>query len=100
MKPLTEDISKILQTIIGRKDPLLAEIVVHWSDIVDMKFSSISYPFKIVSYKKKGVEVKTLYIKTSSSVVSMEMSYKQDVIIERIAIYLGHKSIHQLRLLI
>lgn len=100
MKLITSDINRIIRNIIGKKDPLLAEVLMNWSKIVGDKFSKKSYPFKISTYREKGVFLKVLYVKTDNAALSLEMSFQQEIIIERIAVYLGFKAIYQLRFVI
>jgi hypothetical protein len=98
MKPLIADVNKIIRKIFGRKNPILAEIIINWGKIVGVKFSGKSVPLKITSAIEKGQKINILYIEIANSALSMEMSYQQDVILERIAVYLGHKGIHKIRL--
>ncbi|WPY00764.1 DUF721 domain-containing protein [Candidatus Trichorickettsia mobilis] len=100
MKPIIDDINKIILNIVGKKDPLLAEIMMNWTKIVGGDFSQKSSPFKISTYREKGIKINVLYIKTDNAALSLEISFQQELIIERIAVYLGFKAIHKLRLII
>lgn len=100
MKPLIADVNKIIRKIFGRKNPILAELIINWGKIVGVKFSHQSVPLKIISSYEKGQKINILYIEIENSSLSMEMSYQQDVIIERIAVYLGHKGIHKMRVVV
>ena len=100
MKLINDDVNKIIRNIIGKRDPLLAEILINWTNIVGHKFGQKSSPLRISTHSVKNLKISTLYIRVENSGLSLEMSFQQDVIIERIAVYLGFKAIHQLRLLV
>ena len=100
MKPIADDINKIIRNIISKNDPILAEIIMNWTKIVGDKYSQKSHPFKISTYLEKSIKISVLYIRADNAAVSLEMSFQQEIIIERIAVYLGFKAIHKLRLVI
>ena len=97
MKPIITEVNKIVYKIFKQQHPVLAELIINWSKIVGTKFSSNSMPLKITSTKEKGKKINILYISADNSSISMEISYQQELIIERIAIYLGYKGIHKIR---
>ena len=100
MKPIVNDINKLIHTIFRRQNPILAELVINWGKIVGVKFSSQSNPLKITISTERGKQINILYVAVDSSSVSMELAYQQELMIERIAIYLGYKGIHKIRLLV
>ena len=100
MKPITTEINKLIHRIFKRQHPILAEIIVNWGKIVGVKFSNKATPLKIVSSKEAGKTINILYISAENSSISMEMSYQQELMLERIAIYLGYKGIHKIRMLV
>ncbi|RYE06056.1 MAG: DUF721 domain-containing protein [Rickettsiaceae bacterium] len=100
MKPLADDVNNLVRKILIRKDPLLAEIMLSWPKIVGIRFSDSSTPLKISKSREKSLKINVLYVRVSNSVLSMEMSFQQDIIIERMAIYLGFKAIDKLKLII
>ena len=100
MKPIADDINKIIRNIFSKNDPILAEIIMNWTKIVGYNLSQKSNPFKISTYREKDIKINVLYIRTDNAALSLEMSFQQEIIIERIAIYLGFKAIHKLRLVI
>lgn len=99
MKPLIDDVNRIVRKIFGRKNPVLAEMIINWGKIAGIRFSKKSRPLKITSSYEKGQKINILYIEAENSALSMELSYQQDVILERIAVYLGHKGIHKIRII-
>lgn len=97
MRPIIDEINKIILNIFGRKNRVLAEIIINWGKIVGMEYSSKASPFKITPVKEHGYKINILHIIVENSSVQTLMSYQQGVIIERIAVYLGYKAIHKLR---
>ena len=98
MKTLGNEVDKIIKKIFKRQHPLLAELIVNWGKIVGIKYSKHSYPMKIITSKEKGNSISILQIAVENPSLSMEMSFQQDIILERIAIYLGYKAIHKIKL--
>ena len=99
MKPISEDINKIIRKILTKQHPLLTEVIMNWPKIVGNKFSYKANPLKISTSKEKGLKINILHIQVENSGLSLEMSFQQELIIERIAVYLGFKAIHKLRLI-
>ncbi|WP_375331550.1 DciA family protein [Candidatus Tisiphia endosymbiont of Oplodontha viridula] len=97
MKPLSHDINIIIRRIFGKQHPLLAEIMINWSKIVGPKFSSKTSSLKISSPKEKGQRINILHVQVENSSIALEISFHQQIIIERISVYLGFKAIHSLR---
>lgn len=100
MKSISDEINNIIRKIFYKRDPILAEIIINWNKIVGVKFSTSSNPVKIIKMREKGGMVNIFHIHTTNSSLSMEMSFQKEVIIERIAVYLGFKAIHSLRLFV
>lgn len=100
MKPLIEDINKIIYNVFKRQHPLLAEMVINWGKIVGIKFSEKSSPLKVITNVTKEKKENILYVAVQNSSISLEMAYQQEIILERIAIYLGYKGIHKIRLMV
>jgi len=100
MKPIATEINKLVHNIFKRQHPILAEIIVNWGRIVGVKFQEKAMPLKIITSKEGGKKINILYISAENSSISMEISYQQELIIERIAIYLGYKGIHKIKMLV
>ena len=100
MKPIVNDINKLIHSIFKRQNPILAELIINWGKIVGVKFSSQSNPLKITISTEGGTRINILHVAVDSSSVSMELAYQQELMIERIAICLGYKGIHKIRLLV
>jgi hypothetical protein len=100
MKPLMIEVNKLVHKVFKRQHPILAEIIINWGKIVGIKFSQNSSPLKITTSREKGKKINILYIASDNSSASMEIAYQQELILERIAIYLGYKAVHKIRFLV
>jgi hypothetical protein len=97
-KLLGDSINYILRRIIGQKNKVLAEIIINWPRIVGAELSGIASPMKIYSIREKGEQVNVLMVQADSSAAGLKLSYQQELVIERIAIYFGHKAVHRLKI--
>ena len=100
MKPLNVEVNKLIHNVLKRKHPILAEVIFNWGKIVGIKFSAKATPLKITTSTESGKKINILYVSAENSSISMEMSYQQELIIERIAVYLGYKGIHKIKMLV
>ena len=100
MRPIVIDVNKLIYSIYKRKNPILAELIVNWGKIVGVKYSTKSNPLKITTIREGGKQINILQVVVDSSSISMEIAYQQELMIERIAIYLGYKGIHKIKLLV
>lgn len=98
MKPIITEVNKLVHNIFKRRHPILAEIIVNWQKIVGAKFCTKTTPLKITTSKQGGKNINILHIRAENSSASMEISYQQELIIERIAIYIGYKAIHKIKI--
>ena len=97
-KLLGDTISHILRQCVGKRSKALAEIVINWSKIVGSEFARDTSPTGIFTAKEKGQPVNILYVTVNSSSVGLKLSYSQEMIIEKIAIYFGHKAVHKIKM--
>ena len=97
-KLLGDSINFILRRIIGQKSKVLAEIIINWPRIVGADLSSNVSPMRIYSAREKGEQVNVLLVQADSSAVGLKLSYQQELVIERIAIYFGHRAVHRLKI--
>ena len=100
MKPIMIEVNKLVHKVFKRQHPILAEIIVNWGKIVGVKFSQNNSPLKITTSREKGKKINVLYITSDNSSASMEIAYQQELILERIAVYLGYKAVHKIRFLV
>jgi hypothetical protein len=100
MKPIKDNLDLILRRVLNKQHPLLAEIMINWNKIVGSAVSAKTHPLKITYGFDKGRKVNILHIQTENSSIALEISFQQEIILERIAIYLGFKAIHTLRIMV
>ena len=93
MRPLSTDINGVLKKLyISHGGKAFAEIMLHWQRIVGPELSAACWPTKISNQNSIKLPT-TLYVEANSSSIATELSYNQMLIIEKIAVYLGHKAI-------
>ncbi len=100
MKPLLGQVNNIIYKIFKNQNPTLAKIIIKWPEIVGTKFSDKVWPQKITHSRERGKKINILYVETENTAISTEIAFQQDIIIERIAVYLGYKGVHKIRFLI
>ncbi|NRB11240.1 MAG: DUF721 domain-containing protein [Rickettsiaceae bacterium] len=100
MKSIINDVNKIVRKSLNRTHPAMADIMINWGSIVGGKFGKISHPVKITTEYENKKKINTLHIRADNSSVSVELSFQQGIIIERIAIYLGYKAINKIRIIV
>lgn len=96
MKPISDEIDKVLRNVFARHNKNFAEIMINWPKITGVKFSLSTAPFKISTGTEKGRKINILHVKTSNSATSLEFTYHHDIIIERISVYFGFKAIDKI----
>nr|WP_253308181.1 DUF721 domain-containing protein [Rickettsia endosymbiont of Ceutorhynchus assimilis] len=100
MKPIKDNLDLILRRVLNKQHPLLAEIVINWHKIVGSAVNAKARPLKITSGMHKGQKTNILHVQIENSAVHPEIAFQQEIILERIAIYLGFKVIHSLRIMV
>lgn len=96
MRPIADSIDILLRKTFARHDKTFAEIMINWPKIAGAAFGSRTCPLRILTVTEKGEKLKILHIKASDSATSLEFTYHQNIILERIAVYFGHKAIDKL----
>jgi hypothetical protein len=96
--PIKDTIDGVINDIFGKQHPLLPKLIQNWGKIVGAKFSNMSNPYKIVRIKEKGKQINVLHINIENSVVAMEFTFQQDIILERIAVFFGFRAIEQIKI--
>jgi hypothetical protein len=91
-------VSAALRVILKRESEILREMIVGWHKIVGTEFAEDTYPSRIYSIKEKGEQINILVIKVTNSSVSTMISYKSEMLIEKIAIYFGYKAITRINI--
>lgn len=86
VKPLTQ------QALVG-DGYYIATLMLDWDKIVGEKLSAITRPEKIIFPKKKQFfeeqPAGNLYLQVSHSAFAVELSFQQEMIIEKVNIYFG-----------
>jgi hypothetical protein len=100
MKPIINDVNKIIYKIYKAKNPILGEIILNWQKIVGIKYSNNTFPLKISNLRDGKQKINILLVEVDNSSISVEMAFQQDVIIERMAVYMGHKAINKIRTIV
>ncbi len=100
MQPIINTVNNIIYKIYKKKNPLLANIIINWQKIVGAKYMNNSFPLKINTVREKGKKLNILMVEVNSSSTSVEIAFQQDVIIERLAVYMGYKAIDKIRTIV
>ncbi|CAM80875.1 DUF721 domain-containing protein [Orientia tsutsugamushi] len=92
MQLISKTTFQIIRNILSSKyGKEYADIVLYWDKIVGPKLQGQSYPYKVI-YPKNSNNC-TLYVNVYDSVTNLELNFQREIITEKIAIYLGYKSI-------
>lgn len=100
MKPIIENVNKIIYKIYKNKNPVLADIIINWPKIVGVKYSQNTLPLKINTLRDKNKKINILMVEVSNAATSVEIAFQQDIIIERVAVYMGYKAINKIRTIV
>ena len=100
MKPIIENVNKIIYKIYKNKNPVLADIIINWPQIVRVKYSQNTLPLKINTLRNKIKTINILMVEVSNASTSVEIAFQQDIIIERLAVYMGYKAINKIRTIV
>jgi len=100
MQPIIDSINRIIYKIHKKKNPLLAEIIINWQKIVGTKYMNNSFPLKINTVREKNKKLNILMVEVNNSSTSVEITFQQDIIIERLAVYMGYKAIDKIRTIV
>ena len=96
MKPIIENVNKIIYKFYKNKNPILAEIIVNWQKIVGVKYSQNTLPLKINTIRDKNRRINILMVEVSNAATSVEIAFQQEIIIERLSVYMGYKAINKI----
>jgi len=100
MKPVSESVDKLLRSVFARHNKIFAEVMINWPKITGVKFGSSTSPIKISTITENKVKLNILHVKADNAATSLEFTYHQNIILERIAVYFGYKAIDRLRVLL
>jgi len=100
MKPIIENVNKIIYKIYKNKNPVLAEIIINWQKIVGAKYSHNTLQLKISTTRDKKQKINILMVEVNNAATSVEIAFQQEIIIERLAVYMGYKAINKIRTIV
>lgn len=100
MQLIINSVNKIIYKIYKNKNPLLAEIIINWQKIVGIKYMNNSFPLKINTIRQEKKNINILTVEVNNSASSVEMTFQQDIIIERLAVYMGYKAIDKIKTIV
>jgi hypothetical protein len=95
MKKIDMVVSQILTKLYKKQGNIMAELIVNWEKITGNRLSMDTRPMRIRSQLYKGKKIDILYISVTDSSKALEISYSENLILERIAIFLGKKTIQR-----
>jgi hypothetical protein len=95
---LSAYIDKCLQDIYKEKGLALKKIIYDWAKIVGNDLANYTIPYKISLTRKNNISERVLHILVANSSFSSELYYMLDMILEKIAFYVGAGYITQLKL--
>lgn len=95
MKKIDLFVNQVLTNLYKKQGPIIPDLVINWSKIVGKELFSYTSPAKIRSQIYRGQKINILYVNVSNSSKALEVSYSENLIIERIAVFLGKKAIHR-----
>lgn len=96
MKPIADEVEKIVRPVFAKHGKIFAEVMINWSKIAGVAFGQKTSPYKITTAAEKGRKINILHVKASNSATGLEFAYQQDIIMERIAIYFGYKAVDKI----
>lgn len=99
MKPFTYALDTLLKTLLNKYGPYYARIVSDWYDIVGYNLARYTFPKKIVFPDPHNKKSGTLHIEIAHSSIATELTYTQNIIMEKIAVYFGYKAVTSLKLI-
>ncbi len=96
MKRLSDDIDTIIRKLLAGVNPWFVEIIINWSTIAGGKFCDRTIPLRVSSIIENRKKVNILHVQAEDAPLSCELMFCQDLIIERINVYLGFKAIDKI----
>lgn len=96
MKPISNEVDKVLRGVFARHSKTFAEIMINWPKMAGLYFGYNTSPYKIATATEKKRKINILYVKVDNSATGLEFTYHQDIIMERIAVYFGYKAIDKI----
>lgn len=98
MQQIGKHLNSVLRNALSKDHPILSEMLISWHLIVGAKFALSTTPIKYLTTTQKKQKINILHISAINSGIGMEMSYNQEMILERIAVYFGYKAVDKIRI--
>ncbi|MBI1954334.1 MAG: DUF721 domain-containing protein [Proteobacteria bacterium] len=94
MRKLSLFVDRLVTPLCHKQGFVHAQIILNWSSIVGEHFARLCSPLKL-TFPYKDRSQGCLYL-TAPSVLSLELHFQQDQILEKINQYFGYKAIHKI----
>jgi hypothetical protein len=99
LKHLSQSLNKVTRHICERKYIKMGRILTHWDDIVGADISTRCYPVKIRNQRRNGTYSTSVLDIATSSAQAMILSYRKELILQRINLLFGEELVTDLRFL-
>jgi hypothetical protein len=96
MKKLDGLVNQFLTTLYKKQGSVMSEIIINWPKIVGSNLNENTRPAQIKSQIYRGQKINILYVNVTDSSIAMETSYLESTILERIAVFLGKRTIQRI----
>ena len=96
MKPIKIAIENASKKIFKKQGYIFFELMNSWSVIIGKKEEFNCYPYRLFTSKEKNKQIQVLTVIAKNIKTSIDITYKQDMIVERIAIHFGRRIIDKI----
>ena len=93
MKCIGDKVQAIIDSILDNKHPLFKVIFRKWKLIVGDYYNELTDPVEIIQYKERGQQVNVLKVLVSNSAILVQLSFQQDIYLERTNYYIRDANI-------
>ena len=98
MRSLQDSITKIIyKAVSDHKGTIMANIMINWNKIVGDGLYELCHPIKVMDYKIKNKNVRSLSIDAKNNAIAMEIQYQKDAIVSKTNLFLGYKVIDTIK---
>lgn len=99
MSKLTISLDQITKPLMKKYGFYHNKIINDWHLIVGSDLADTTFPAKLANYKYRGKLENVLYINVSNSGTATEIIYKEQMILEKIALYLGYRAVDKIKII-
>ena len=93
MKIIENEINLIIDRILDNKHPLFKVIFRKWKLIVGDYYSGLTNPVEVIQYRERGQHVNILKVLVTNSAILVQLSFQQDIYLERANYYIRDANI-------